>query len=320
MDLTMRLRPRLGDFGALFSEGVETDEEFRAREKRRQTRVEAFRDTAASRAKRSLKALLHLLEPRRLAHLPSTLDLMMREKLVRPCQLPDPRAGLSCAEGLAGLATDLAPETMLQAYASGLSPSACLGPVAWHSRDTRHVALPTDVARQVRAHPRPGQPEWAVTFDRDPEAILAASGRLGKSGTLMPQRLLQAFGVLYDSGFAHTFEVRDELGRVVGGGFGVAVGRVFIVEGAFEVFAGAGRVGLVALMGRLRDWNFALVERAPGAAWLGGDAFFTMSRDDYLENVKLHLSGDVLNGWRDENGAAPPIPRAGWRQTAPRAA
>jgi len=315
----MRLRPRLGDFGSLFSEGVESDEALRAREKHRERRNAAFRETPAIRAKRAIKTVLRLLELRRLTRLPSTLDLMLREKLVRPDQLPDPRAGLPYADGLAGLATDLAPATMMRAYAEGLSPSACLGPVAWHSREQRHVALPTDVARQVRARSRPGEPEWNVTFDRDADAILAASGRAGKSGTLMPQRLLQAFGELFDAGFAHTFEVRDNFGRVVGGGFGVAVGRVFVIEGAFEVIVGAGRVGLVALMGRLRDWNFALVERAPSAGWLGGDAFFAMSRSDYLENVTLHLAGDAPNGWRAD-GAAKPIPRAGWRRSPAQAA
>jgi len=315
----MRSRPRLGDIGALFSEGVETDEEYHAREARRQGRVNAFRDTAALRARLALAAVLRLLKPRRLGQLPPTLDLIMREKLVRPSQLPDPRAGLSCAEGLTGLADDLTPETMMRAYANGLSPSACLGPVAWHSRDTRYVALPTDVARQIRAHPRPGQPEWSVSFDRDVEATLAASGRTGKNATLMPQRLLEAFGALFDCGLAHTFEVRDEHGRLIGGGFGVAIGRVFVIEGAFEKVAGAGRVGLVVLMGRLRDRNFALVERAPGAAWLGGDAFFAMSRNDYLENVRRHLADDVPNGWRtgEDDVHAPREPR---RRATPKAA
>ena len=316
----MRLRPPLSDYGALFSEGVETDDAAQGRASQRPRRDEAFRQTAGLRAKRAIGIALRFLEPRRIAHLPSTLDLMLRERWVRPSQLPDPCRGLSYAEGFAGLAVDLSPETMMRAYTMGLSPGACLGPVAWHSRPQRHVALPTDVARQVRAHSRPGQPEWRVTFDRDADAVLAASGRLGKDGAFLPRRLLLAFGALFDAGFAHTFEVRDPYGRIVGGGFGVAVGRVFVIEGAFEVQAGAGRVGLVGLMERLRDWNFALVERAPAAAWLGGEAFFAMTRDDYLENVRRHLSGAVMDDWRAHSATEKPMPRAGWRRLATQAA
>ena len=213
----MRLRPPLGDFGALFSEGVESDEEFHVRVKHRQRRSAAFHETPLLRVKRTFKAAVRLLQPWRLSHLPSTLDLFIREKLVRPSQLPDPRAGLTYAEGLAGLAPDLTPETMLQAYSMGLSPSACLGPVAWHSREKRWVALPTDVARHMRAHARPGEPEWDVAFDRDADTVVAASGRADSGGSAMPERLLEAFAGLFDAGFAHTFEVRDNFGRIVGG-------------------------------------------------------------------------------------------------------
>jgi len=316
----MRLGPPLSDFGAMFSEGVEPDGPIQARANPRPRRDEAFRHTAGQRTKRAIGIALRFLEPRRLAHLPSTLDLMLRERWVRPSHLPDPCSGLSHAEGFAGLAADLTPETMMRAYTMGLSPGACLGPVAWHSRPQRHVALPTDVARQVRAHSRPGQPDWKVTFDHDADAVLAASGRLGKDGAILPRRLLLAFGALFDAGFAHTFEVRDPFNRIVGGGFGVAVGRVFVIEGAFETIAGAGRVGLVGLMGRLRDWNFALVERAPTAAWLGGEAFFPMTRDDYLENVRRHLSGAVVDDWRANSAADKSLPRAGWRRMATQAA
>jgi leucyl/phenylalanyl-tRNA---protein transferase len=309
------LRPRLTDFGALFSEGVEEHGLLPPQQALKQRRCEAFRETAVLRTKRSFKAAMRLLKPRGLAHLPSMLDLMVREKLVRPKQLPDPRAGRRYAEGLAGLATDLAPETMMRAYSSGLSPSACLGPVAWHSREQRFVALPSDVARQVRAHRRPGEPEWTVAFDRNPEIILAASGRAANCQAVMPERLLRAFGDLFDAGSAHTFEVRDHFDRVVGGGFGVAVGRVFIIEGAFEIVVGAGRVGLVALMGRLRDWNFTLVERAASASWLGGDAFFEISLDDYLDHVKQYFGGPKQST-SSAVSAPGPLPRATWRHPA----
>ncbi len=298
--MLLRLKP--GDFGRLFSEGIEPEPAapLAARRLRRQA---ALRENLAVRAQRLMRVVARFVQPKRVADLPATFDLLLRERLIRPGRLPDPRFALSSADGLAGLASDLAPAAMIEAYGKGLSPSACLGPIAWHSRPRRFVAAPADIAREF-ASPGAGAADWAVTFDRDVDFVLAQSGRPPDHSAIMPARLLGGFAELFDAGFAHSFEVRDAAGQTVGGGFGVAVGGVFVLEGAFEFARGAARRGLSQLARRLGEWNFAAVECAPGAAWLGAEVFRAMPREDYLSLIARRMGDEKTGRWRNDAVAA----------------
>jgi leucyl/phenylalanyl-tRNA---protein transferase len=294
----MLLRLRTGNFGGLFSEGVEPDPTPppAALRLRRQA---ALHENLPVRAKRMMRVLAHLMRPRRVAELPATFDLLLREHRVQSAALPDPHDGLPLAEGLAGRASDLAPAAMMEAYGKGLSPSACLGPIAWHSRVVRFVAAPADIVRIGDLHNDGGEAGWNVTFDRDIESVLAHGGRPPDHSAIMPARLLEAFAQLFDAGFAHAFEVRNRQGETIGGGFGVAVGGIFTIEGAFENVAGAARHGLSHLARRLGDSCFALVECGPGAAWVDTHVFHPMSREDYLALLALHMGEEKVGRWRN---------------------
>ena len=311
--MLLRLNP--GDFGRLFSEGIEP-EPAAPRAARRLRRQAALRENLAVRAQRLLRVIGRFARPMQVVDLPATFDLLLRERLIRPGRLPDPRFALSSADGLAGLATDLEPAAMIEAYGKGLSPSACLGPIAWHSRPRRFVAAPADIAREF-ASPGAGglDPGWAVTFDRDVDFVLAQSGRPPDHSAIMPARLLGGFAELFDAGFAHSFEVRDAAGQTIGGGFGVAVGGVFVLEGAFELASGAARRGLSQLARRLGEWNFAAIECAPGAAWLGAEVFRAMPREDYLSLIARSMGDEKTGRWRNDPVAASP-PLADGRRLA----
>ncbi|MGA2794459.1 MAG: hypothetical protein ABSE69_13180 [Roseiarcus sp.] len=311
--MLLRLNP--GDFGSLFSEGIEPEPASppAARRLRRQA---ALRENLAVRAQRLMRVVVGFVQPKRVADLPATFDLLLRERLVRPARLPDPRIALSSADGLAGLASDLAPAAMIEAYGKGLSPSACLGPIAWHSRARRFVASPADIAMEFDRPMEGAEPDWAVTFDRDVDFVLAQSGRPPDHSAIMPARLLSSFAELFDAGFAHSFEVRDALGQAIGGGFGVAVGGVFVLEGAFEFVCGAARRGLSHLALRLNEWNFALVECAPGAAWLSADVFRAMPREDYLALLARRMGDERIGRWRNDAVVKPPPSPEGRRLAA----
>ncbi|WP_158818510.1 hypothetical protein [Methylocapsa sp. S129] len=293
----MLLRLRTGNFGSLFSEGIEPElaPPPAARRLRRQA---AFHENLTVRAQRLMRVVSRLMRPIRVADLPATFGLLLRERRVKSANLPDPRGALPSADGLAGLASDLAPDSMMEAYGKGFSPNASLGPVAWHSRADRFVATPADIARASES--RTEAAGWTVTFDHDIETILTRSGRPAGHSAIMPARLLASFAELFDTGFAHSFEVRDERGQTIGGGFGVAVGGVFTIEGAFEIASGAARLGLAHLARRLGDWNFALIECAPGAAWIDAGVFRAMPREDYLALLASHMGEEKVGRWRDD--------------------
>jgi leucyl/phenylalanyl-tRNA--protein transferase len=312
----MLLRLRTGNFGGLFSEGIEP-EPAPPPATRRLRRQAALRENLAIRTRRLMRVFARLLRPRRVADLPAALELLLRERLVKSANLPNPRAALPAADGLAGLAPDLAPASMMEAYGKGLSPSASLGPVAWHCRAARFVAAPATIAEAQSLSTGDADRGWSVTFDRDIETILARSGRPADHSAIMPARLLDAFAELFDAGFVHCFEVRDGFGQTIGGGFGVAVGGIFTIEGAFETSPGAAALGLSQLAQRLSDWNFTLVECAPGAAWLGAGLFHPMPREDYLALLALHMAEEKVGRWRnDEAIRIAPAPRPEDRRLA----
>lgn len=301
--MLLRLRP--GDYGRLFSEGIEP-EPAPPPAARRLRRQAAFRESLAIRAQRLARVAARFLRPKRFADLPATFDLLLRDRRVKSGRPPDPREALSSADGLVGLASDLAPASMMEAYGAGLSPSACLGPVAWHSRARRFIAPPAELVGAAILGIDGVDPAWTVTFDCDVDFVLASSGRPPDHSAIMPARLLAGFAELFDARFAHSFEVRDASGETVGGGFGVAVGGVFVLEGGFEGIPGAARFGLSHLAERLGEWSFSLVECAPGAAWLGAGSFRPVPREEFLSLIAQHASEKNFGRWRDDERAAAP--------------
>ena len=301
----MPLLLRTGNFGRLFSEGIEPPPPLppAALRLRRQA---ALHENLSVRARRLMRVVAGFVRPKRAASLAATFDLFLRDRLVKSPALPDPRGARPSADGLAGLAPDLAPGSMMEAYVKGLSPSAALGPIAWHSRAIRSVAAPAEIIAAHGALTEGADPAWNVTFDRDIETVLARSGRPTGHSAIMPARLLDAFADLFDAGFAHSFEVTDAAGETVGGGFGVAVGGIFTIEGAFEAAApGAARFGLAHLARRLSDSHFTFVECAPSAAWLSPDLFRALPREDYLAQLALHMGDEKVGRWRNRDGAKP---------------
>jgi leucyl/phenylalanyl-tRNA--protein transferase len=298
----MPLLLRTGNFGRLFSEGIEPEPPL-APAALRLRRQAALHENLFVRARRLMRVVAGLVRPRRAVSLAATFDLFLRDRLVKSPALPDPRGARPSADGLAGLAPDLAPAAMMEAYGKGLSPSASLGPIAWHSRTIRSVAAPAAIIAAHGALTEGADPAWSVTFDRDIETVLARSGRPRGHSAIMPARLLSAFAGLFDTGFAHSFEVRDAAGETIGGGFGVAIGGIFTLEGAFEATEHAARFGLAHLAARLEDSHFTFVECAPSAAWLSADLFRALPREDYLAQLALHMGDEKVGRWRNRDAA-----------------
>jgi leucyl/phenylalanyl-tRNA---protein transferase len=296
----MLLRLRTGNFGGLFSEGIEPDPPPPPAERMSRRRA-ALHENLVIRAQRLIRVLVLLAARIGVADLSAACVLFLRQNFVKSAIIPDPRHALPAADGLAGLAPDLTPASMMEAYGKGLSPSATLGPIAWHARADRFVATPADIMKAPLAETE-GQSDWSVTFDRDIETVLARSGRPPDHSAIMPARLLTAFADLFDAGFAHSFEVRDAAGQTIGGGFGVAVGGFFTIEGAFDIAPGSARFGLAHLAKRLSDSHFTLIDCAPGAAWLNADLFVPMARENYLAELALHMVEEKVGRWR--NGGA----------------
>ena len=164
--------------------------------------------------------------------------------------------GLLCAGG------DLSPERIVEAYSQGIFPWFSEGdPILWWSPDPRMVLFPAElkVSRSLRKTlaKEPFEIRVDTAFRRVMEEC--AQPRDGQGGTWIVPAMVDAYTRLHERGFAHCIESWDE-GELVGGLYGVALGKVFFGESMFARRADASKVALVRLVERLRAEGFRLID------------------------------------------------------------
>jgi leucyl/phenylalanyl-tRNA--protein transferase len=169
-----------------------------------------------------------------------------------PCAWAFPPAAQGHADGLVAVGADLAPGTLLEAYRRGIFPMPVDGApgMPWFSPDPRGI-VPLDgfhVSRSLRRSAR----RFTITADRDFGAVVAGCADPRRPGGWITPALGAAYERLHALGWAHSIEVRDEHGALVGGLYGVEIGGLFAAESKFHVARDASKVALAALVERLR--------------------------------------------------------------------
>lgn len=174
---------------------------------------------------------------------------------------------------------------LLAAYRSGIFPWYSEGePVAWWCPDPRFVLLPGELRVTDSLRRTLRKPGWTVTFDQDFAGVMracAAAPRPGQDGTWITDEMIAAYVALHRAGHAHSVEVRWH-GELVGGLYGVAVGRVFHGESMFHRRSDASKVGFVRLVERLLASGFVLVDCQMPTEHLASLGAFAVRRADFL--------------------------------------
>jgi leucyl/phenylalanyl-tRNA---protein transferase len=155
----------------------------------------------------------------------------------------------------------LEPELLLDAYRRGLFPMAVdkRGTIGWFSPDPRAI-IPLDARFHVSHGLRRTlkRKSFEVTFDQDfPAVILACAER--RDATWISPGIIKVYSALHRLGHAHSVEARRD-GELVGGLYGVHMGGAFFGESMFHRAADASKVALVALVERLRQRGFVLLD------------------------------------------------------------
>lgn len=202
-------------------------------------------------------------------------------------------------DGLLAVGGDLRAERLLNAYASGIFPWPSEEiPLAWFSPDPR-MLLEWDELRISRSLRRSLRRPWVRTMDQAfGEVIRACSAtpRSHESGTWINDAIVEAYEELHRLGFAHSIEVWDEDGALIGGLYGVSIGRVFCGESMFHRRADASKVAFVVLARQLEAWDFAFLDcqlYTPHLASLGATEW---SRSDYLTRLARCVSAPTRRG------------------------
>jgi len=172
---------------------------------------------------------------------------------------PNPR--YAPTEGLLAFGGDLSPNRLLTAYRRGIFPwFNADDPILWWSPDPRLVLYPDqfNMQKSFRRILRSGK--FTVTFDRAFEEVIHFCGtvpREGQRGTWLTEAMQEAYIALFEMGYAHSVEVYLE-GELVGGLYGIAMGRAFFGESMFSLRDNASKVAFKALSDvlGLRGYDF----------------------------------------------------------------
>jgi len=218
----------------------------------------------------------------------------------QPVTFPPSNLAMKDPDGLLAVGGDLTPEWLLQAYSKGIFPWFNPGePILWWTPNPRsvlfidqlkiHKSLRKTINRQIKSA------DFRVSFDTDFTGVMQACSevpRQGQEGTWITEEMLAAYSALNKAGHAHSVEVwqQDEL---VGGLYGVAIGKMFFGESMFAKQNNASKIALVALALQLKQWGFDLIDTQVETPHLNSLGAELISREQF-ENFISQLTKNAF--------------------------
>ncbi len=174
-----------------------------------------------------------------------------------------PPAWLARSDGLLCIGGDLSPQRLILAYENGIFPWFSHGePILWWSPDPRLVLIPSEIRvsrslkKKIRKHPF----DIRLNTAFEPTIMACAQPRPGKDqGTWLVDEMIEAYIALHHMGVAHSIEAWEG-NSLVGGLYGVSLGRSFFGESMFSRKPDASKLCLVALAHHLENYKFDMID------------------------------------------------------------
>jgi leucyl/phenylalanyl-tRNA--protein transferase len=208
--------------------------------------------------------------------------------------------------GLLAAGGDLSVARLVEAYGSGIFPWFNEGqPILWWSPDPRMVLFPAElkISRSLAKTLRNSRFEVrADTAFRDVMQNCRMP-RQDQAGTWITAPMVEAYCELHRAGIAHSVETWLD-GELVGGLYGVALGRAFFGESMFMRVTDASKVAFASLVRQLEHWGFGLVDCQMNTAHLASLGAREIARADFTRRLRELIHYE-------------PIP-APWRLAPPR--
>lgn len=230
------------------------------------------------------------------------------EQMNRIFQLNDdnynfPPANLANKDGLLAFGGDLSPERLIIAYANGIFPWYSENePLLWWSLDPRLVIRPGEmrVSKSLRHTLHSGLFESRIdTAFEEVMRHCAQMPREGQDGTWITDEMLEAYIQLHQMGLAHSFETYHE-GTLVGGLYGVSLGKLFCGESMFHLMSDASKVAFYQLHQFLVAHDFKLIDCQQETKHLVSLGAYSIDRQDYLDEIHALVKEPTLKGnWGD---------------------
>ena len=204
--------------------------------------------------------------------------------------------------GLLAIGGDLSIERLKLAYSKGIFPWYEDGmPILWWSPDPRMELFPEKMIISHSLRQSIKKQQFTVTIDHAFEKVIrncAKTTRKGEDGTWITTEMQNAYIRLHEAGYAHSAEAWLD-GELVGGLYGVALGKAFFGESMFHHVTNASKVALFELVEKLSSWNFEIIDAQVYTNHLESLGGEMIPRGEYIHILeKALLKEDVIGSWK----------------------
>ncbi len=206
-----------------------------------------------------------------------------------------PQPELSEKDGLLAVGGDLSENRILKAYSMGIFPWYIKGsPILWWSPDPRLILVPEElkISRSLRQVIKKGI--YKVTMNEAFDKVIhncANIQRKGQEDTWITEEMIEAYISLHNSGYAHSVESWYK-GTLVGGLYGIILGKAFFGESMFAIKANASKVALATLVQRLIELNFSFIDCQITTGHLKSMGAKEVPRTIFLQMLKTALKSN----------------------------
>jgi len=210
----------------------------------------------------------------------------------------------STEEGIVAVGGDLSVERLILAYSKGIFPwySSDKSPILWWSPDPRFVLFPENLIVSKSMRPYFNQNKFQVTWDQNFEDIIINCQKIDREdqpGTWITSKMLASYIQLHKNGYAHSVEVW--LGNeLVGGLYGISLGKVFFGESMFAKVSNASKFGFISLVKQLKQKGFLLIDCQQETKHLESLGAAAIKRKDFIEFLNNNdIEETYLGSWEN---------------------
>lgn len=206
---------------------------------------------------------------------------------------PSVETALREPNGLLAVGGDLSSWRLLAAYYKGIFPWFNEGdPILWWSPDPRMVLFPNEIKISRSLRKTLKRDHYHIYTDRSFTKVMeaCAAPRKGQAGTWINPQMIAAYSALHEMGLAHSVETWVD-GELVGGLYGVALGKVFFGESMFSRQPDASKIAFVHLVKQLQYWDYGMIDCQVRTSHLASLGAREISRTEFSQKLDALITG-----------------------------
>ena len=194
-------------------------------------------------------------------------------------------------DGLIAIGGDLSTQRLLLAYQYGIFPWYEQAPILWWWTHPRCILIPGKMKVSKSLNQFLRKTRWTTSINQDFNSVIekcATTNRKGQKGTWINPDMIEAYKKLHQLGYAHSVEVWQE-DEIIGGLYGVAIGKIFFGESMFSLESNASKVALFSLSQLLFVQNCRLIDCQQQTDHLISLGAELMPKDQFWNEIRQNI-------------------------------